>query len=137
MTAPTGGDDVGTLAHEAMKLARVLAQQAREARVAADAADAADAGSDPASDPADAASQAASHEHRPEVCDHCPLCQLLSLVRDARPDVAEHLTAALTSLTLAARGVVESWASPRAGEGGGQRADGPVENIDVEDGPWE
>ncbi|TNC36077.1 hypothetical protein [Mumia zhuanghuii] len=130
MTAPTGGDDVGTLAHEAMKLARVLAQQAREGRVAADAAE---AGADPASDPADAA----SHEHRPEVCDHCPLCQLLSLVRDARPEVAEHLTAALTSLTLAARGVVESWASPRAGEGGGQRADGPVENIDVEDGPWE
>lgn len=122
MTAPSGGDDVGTLAQEAIKLARVLAQQATDGRFAAD-------GADPGA-------RTTPPDHRPEVCDYCPLCQLLTVVQHARPEVAEHLVAALTSLTLAARGVVESWAAPRTGDAG-THADGPVENIDVEDGPWE
>ncbi|MFD1826550.1 MULTISPECIES: hypothetical protein [Mumia] len=128
MTAPSGGDDVGTLAHEAMKLARVLAQQATEGRFAAGGE---------ANGDTDGEAGAIPHEHRPEVCDYCPLCQLLTVVRHARPEVAEHLVSALTSLTLAARGVVESWATPREAGDDGKRADDPVENIDVEDGPWQ
>lgn len=116
MTGQTGGDDVGSLAQEAWKLARALADQVAEV-----------------ADPAEGESAA----HRPESCDYCPLCQLIAIVRHARPEVAEHLTAALTSLTLAARGVVESWAQMRdeqaAPAEGAARGE---QDIDVEDGSW-
>ncbi|WP_370619143.1 hypothetical protein [Mumia sp. Pv 4-285] len=119
MTAASSGDHVGSLVQEALKLARVLADQAEDgARQAGGRAD---------------------HDHvpRPESCDFCPLCQLITVVRSARPEVAEHLTAALASLTLAARGVVESWGRQEPPpDDPGPRDDG-LQNNDVKDGPWE
>ncbi|MGH1562635.1 hypothetical protein [Mumia sp. DW29H23] len=116
MTAQTGGDHVGTLAQEALKLARVLAQQASEGAHGAD--------------------DGTADAHRPEACDYCPLCQMIAVVRHARPEVAEHLASALTSLTLAARGVVDAWAQSRPQGEPGQTADAG-QDIDVEDESWE
>lgn len=73
-------------------------------------------------------------EHAPSLAVHqgpecviCPVCQGLSLVRGASPDVFEHLTTAVTSLLLAVKSAVEAqevhWAR--------KRADVPVERIDI------
>ncbi|KAA1423517.1 hypothetical protein FE697_007920 [Mumia zhuanghuii] len=117
MAVPPSGDPVGSLAQEAIKLARALADQADDG----------------------ARTHGAHPDHdaqRPESCDFCPLCQLITVVRSARPEVAEHLTAALASLTLAARGVVESWGRQEPPDGPGPSDEGLQDN-DVKDGPWE
>lgn len=60
-------------------------------------------------------------------CRLCPLCQLLSLVRTARPEVFEHLARAGAELVAALRVGVEGherqWRSRR----------GDVERIDIGD----
>ncbi|MFZ0325567.1 MAG: DUF5304 family protein [Actinomycetes bacterium] len=49
-------------------------------------------------------------------CSICPLCQLISVLRDTQPEIAEHLGRAGESLVAALRATVEaherSWASP-------------------------
>ena len=116
MTEQTGDDHVGTLAQEALKLARALADQASQGRPGAD--------------------DISSAGHRPETCDSCPLCQLMTVVRHARPEVADHLTSALASLTLAARGVVDAWAQTRPEHTSGQAAADRPADSDGEDEPW-
>jgi hypothetical protein len=61
-------------------------------------------------------------------CRYCPLCQVISAVRDTSPEVKQHLTTAATSLVHAATGFLAT----RAGQGGGARP-GPVEKIDLDD----
>ena len=66
--------------------------------------------------------------HQGPECRVCPLCQGLALVRNAQPEVFEHLTEAATALMAAARAAVEaqerSWVRRRAD-------DVPVERIDI------
>ena len=60
-------------------------------------------------------------------CTVCPVCQLLAMLRTARPELFEHLSAAATSLISAARSTFES-----SSTGWAPRPDGPtVERIDI------
>jgi hypothetical protein len=58
-------------------------------------------------------------------CKLCPVCQLLSLMRQARPETFTHLLEATAALAAAARTVVESHQHGDAGSG--------VERIDLDD----
>jgi hypothetical protein len=42
-------------------------------------------------------------EHTGAACRACPVCQLLEVVRQVRPEVVEHLATAMSELALAAR----------------------------------
>ncbi|HEX2052083.1 MAG TPA: hypothetical protein VHJ34_15825 [Actinomycetota bacterium] len=46
------------------------------------------------------------HDDAP-ACAYCPLCTAISLVRDARPEVLDHLAAAVRELAAAAAVVLE------------------------------
>jgi hypothetical protein len=65
--------------------------------------------------------------HQGPECVICPVCQGLSLVRGASPEVFEHLSAAVTSFLLAVKAGVEAQEAhwPR------RRHDVPVERIDI------
>jgi hypothetical protein len=74
------------------------------------------------------------HEHAPQgalhagpECRVCPVCQVLALVRNAQPELFEHLAEAASSLLLAAKSAVDAQerAWPR------RRTETPVEHIDV------
>ncbi len=59
-------------------------------------------------------------------CTLCPVCQVVGLVRENHPEVAEHLTEAVTALVAAVRSAIKShetqWSSrPASG----------VEHIDI------
>ena len=58
-------------------------------------------------------------------CRLCPLCQVISLMRQARPETFAHLLDATAAFTAAVRTVVES--HQHAGAAGG------VERIDLDD----
>jgi hypothetical protein len=58
-------------------------------------------------------------------CRLCPVCQLLSLMRQAKPETFAHLLEATAALAAAARTVVESHVHGDAGRG--------VERIDLDD----
>jgi len=86
---------------------------------------------------------AATH---PGICDICPICQGFEGLRQARPELAEHLAAAAAALLAAVREMLNSQPStgqagrpPPAGsaEGAGEppaaRRGVPVERIDVTD----
>ena len=60
-------------------------------------------------------------------CKLCPVCQLLSLMRQARPETFAHLLEATAALAAAARTVVESHQHGESGRG--------VERIDLDDEP--
>lgn len=62
-----------------------------------------------------------------EVCQICPLCSLLRVVDEARPEIVEHLTEAARHLSLAAKAVVDSYAAGYADP------DETLERIDLED----
>ncbi|RYU09626.1 hypothetical protein [Nocardioides iriomotensis] len=111
-------DAVGSLAEEAAKLLGALGGWASDGA-------------------GDAASGAAGllHDLNEHVatggaeCRYCPLCQVISAVRDTSPEVKQHLATATTSLLHAATGVLQS----RAGKGGDAAAPEPVRKIDLED----
>ncbi|KHL09024.1 hypothetical protein CLV56_0262 [Mumia flava] len=139
MTAPPGGDAVGSLLEEAVKLARVLAE---------------DAGRAGTEDTGRTDGTASAHErgtsaeeagggggpagpHTASSCALCPLCQLITLLREARPEVADHLASAAASLALALRGVVDSFSQPPGSGAGEHGRDRGVQDIDLEDGGWD
>ena len=62
-------------------------------------------------------------------CRYCPLCQMISAVRDTSPEVKQHLATAATSLLHAATGLLEA----RAGRAGDAAAGEPVQKIDLAD----
>ena len=63
----------------------------------------------------------AAPEHLGPECKVCPFCQLLSVARQAQPELFEQVSAAVVSLTSALRSAVHHPAKP----------DVPVEHIDV------
>ena len=75
-------------------------------------------------------------------CRYCPVCQVISAVRETSPEVKHHLTSAATSLLHAATGVLEAHAQrqPTREQGKADRRD-PVEKIDLadhaDDADWE
>jgi hypothetical protein len=79
-------------------------------------------------------------------CRSCPVCQLVSAIRDIRPEVLEHLAAAVGEVAAAVRVATQQAGEPsattrsaRARPGGGgaagrrarSREPAPVERIDV------
>lgn len=129
-------EPVGSVGEEAAKLVIALQGWAREH------------GADYANAAAEAASGAASsidsiNQHIAtggRDCRYCPICQVISAVRETSPELTQHLSTAATSLMHAVAGVLAPQApdqkkQPRAGSG--------VEKIDLSDAedwdedPWE
>lgn len=74
--------------------------------------------------------------HAGSECRVCPVCQLVSLLRQTRPDVLEHLVGAAGELAAAVRLVVgqgQVQESHPHGHGTSGRGGVPVERIDVTD----
>ena len=65
-------------------------------------------------------------------CTFCPVCRVISAVRETSPEVRHHLTTAATSLMHAAAGLLATHV-PEPSKGG---RDGAVEKIDLSD-DWE
>jgi hypothetical protein len=100
-----GSDDpreVGSVGEEAAKLFGALAVWAR------DVGDHVDTGA-------------------PE-CSYCPICRTVHVIREASPEVRDHLATAATSLMQAAAGIM---AAASARTPGFEQADG-VEHIDLD-----
>ena len=122
-------ESVGSVAEEAAKLLHALQDWAKES------------GSEYAGAAASAAEGAASAVHRIDEhiatgsaeCTYCPVCRVISAVRETSPEVRQHLTTAATSLLHAAAGLLATHV-PEPSKG---RRDGPVEKIDLSDDDWE
>ena len=62
-----------------------------------------------------------------EECTYCPVCRTVHLVRQASPEVREHLTTAASSFLQAAAAMLASSAPAKDAPGAG------LERIDLED----
>lgn len=123
-------DPAGSVGEEVAKLLSALQGWARES------------GTDYAGAAAAAASGASSslsslNEHIAtggKDCRYCPLCQVISAVRETSPEVKQHLTSAATSLLHAAAGVLATQVQDQHR----RHKDSGVENIDLSGGDdWE
>jgi hypothetical protein len=122
-------ESVGSVAEEAAKLLHALQDWAKES------------GSEYAGAAASAAEGAASAVHRIDEhiatgsaeCTYCPVCRVISTVRETSPEVRQHLTTAATSLLHAAAGLLAT----SVPEPSHRRRDGRVEKIDLSDDDWE
>ena len=122
-------ESVGSVAEEAAKLLHALQDWAKES------------GSEYAGAAASAAEGAASAVHRIDEhiatgsaeCTYCPVCRVISAVRETSPEVRAHLKTAATSLLHAAAGLLATTV-PEPSKG---RRDGPLEKIDLSDDDWE
>jgi hypothetical protein len=113
-------EPVGGVGEEAVKLLKALQDWAQES-----GGDAASAGA--------ASAFKNINEHiatGDQECRYCPVCQVISAVRDVSPEVKQHLTTAAASLLQAAAAAMATDASHR-------REDSPVEKIDLSDDPWD
>ncbi len=63
-----------------------------------------------------------------EECTYCPVCRTVHLVRQAGPEVREHLTTAASSFLQAAAAMLASGGPP-----GGAAGPSGLERIDLED----
>lgn len=127
MSGDDKSESVGSVGEEAIKLLNALQGWARENR------------NDYAGAAADVVSEAASSFHAlnehiatgGENCRYCPICQLISAVRETSPEVKQHLSTASTSLMHAVAGIIASHVSDQAGK---TRTDAAMEHIDLSDG---
>jgi hypothetical protein len=113
-------EPVGSVGEEAVKLFKALQDWAQEGGGDAAAAGAASAFRN-------------LNEHiatGAEECKYCPLCQVISAVREVSPEVKQHLTTAASSLLQAAAAAMATDVSRR-------REDSPVEKIDLTDDAWD
>ena len=126
-----GGEDepVGSVASEAAKLFEALQDWAKESGT-----EYADATGSAASGAASAFRHVDEHlaNGSPE-CTYCPLCRVISAVRDTSPEVRQHLRTAATSLLEAGAGLLATTVprpepAPR---------ESTVEKIDLSDEDWE
>jgi hypothetical protein len=109
-------EPVGSLGEEAAKLLGALQDWAKES------------GGDTAATGAASAFKS-FNEHvatGDQECRYCPICQVISAVRDVSPEVKQHLTTAASSLLQAAAAAMSTDASRR-------RDDSQVEKIDLSD----
>jgi hypothetical protein len=138
----TGHEPVGSLGEEAAKLIAALQGWAssRGGEPSGDATNGA-AGEADSSGTSGAAHSAANgvgeparasgvgghtgHDPLSPECRYCPICQLVRVARQTSPEVREHLTSAVLSLTLAIKGLLEGTERERS-----HRSE-PVEKIDL------
>ncbi|MFT4010080.1 MAG: hypothetical protein QM655_08570 [Nocardioidaceae bacterium] len=79
---------------------------------------------------ADAVRNVGEHVGHGPDCRYCPVCQLINVVRDARPEVKQGLTTAATALLQVAQALLETTPQPEARA---ERRDEPVEKIDLDE----
>lgn len=119
-----GEEQVGSLAEEAARLAEAVAGWAHGQR---------GQGMD-----WPAVTREHAEHHDRSTCQYCPICRLIGVVQDVRPEVRQHLLAAAGSLAQAASALVESYAPEPKPE---PEPDPPAEHIDVTDdatwGEWD
>jgi hypothetical protein len=109
----------GSFAEESARLLAAFQEWAAKGRMAAkDLAGQEDSAGSPSGQPGHTA-------HGPE-CAFCPICQGLALLRGAKPEVVDHLTDAMTSLTAAVSSLLSSEAEPAE-----KRTTERVQHIDV------
>jgi hypothetical protein len=112
----------GSFAEESARLLAAFQEWAAKGRMAAkDLAGQEDSAGSPAGKPG----QPGHTAHGPE-CAFCPICQGLALLRGAKPEVVDHLTDAMTSLTAAVSSLLSSAAEPAE-----KRTTERVQHIDV------
>jgi hypothetical protein len=112
-------EPVGSLGEEAVKLLGALQDWAK------------DSGGDAAATGAASAFKS-FNEHvatGDQECTYCPLCQVISAVREVSPEVKQHLSAAASSLMHAAAAAMST--------GSRRREESPVEKIDLTDDAWD
>jgi hypothetical protein len=112
-------EPVGSVGEEAVKLFKALQDWSQESGGEAAATGAASAFTN-------------LNEHiatGAEECKYCPLCQVISAVREVSPEVKQHLSSAASSLMHAAAAAMSTDASRR-------REESPVEKIDLSDESW-
>jgi hypothetical protein len=125
-------EPVGSVGEEAAKLLHALQDWAK------------DTGSEPSDAAAAAATAAAGaaagaattwerlNEHLATGgtdCRYCPVCQVISAVRQTSPEVREHLAHAASSLMQAAAGVLATQVPDRSAD----RQEAPVQKINLDD----
>jgi hypothetical protein len=113
-------EPVGNVGEEAVKLLKALQDWAQESGEDAAAAGAASVFKD-------------INEHiatGDQECRYCPVCQVISAVRDVSPEVKQHLSVAASSLLQAAAAAMATDASRR-------REESTVEKIDLSDDTWD
>lgn len=119
-------ESIGSVSDEAVKLLGALQGWARER------------GSDYGGTAEEVAAEAASSFHSlnkhiatgGEDCRYCPICQLISAVRETSPEVKQHFASAASSFVQAAAGML---ATHLPNQKGGTPEPG-VEKIDLSDG---
>lgn len=130
MTDDNQDEPVGSVGEEAAKLLGALQELARESGGEYAGAAAAAAGGA-------ASSLGSLNEHLATGgadCRYCPLCQVISVVRQTSPEVRQHLSTAASSLLQAAAGVLATQVPDQSGQ---DRGSG-VEKIDLDsDAGWE
>lgn len=113
--------DVGSLGEEAVKLLSAMSTWAQEHT---------------AGDPGESADGHGCTCARPVACSWCPICQAVSAVREANPELKEQLVTSGLALTAAARAFLETFAAPTRSS-----AFPDVQHIDLSDDggdrPWE
>jgi len=120
---PTGGDRVGTLGEEAVKLLSAVSSWAQD-----------HAGADEqTTTPTGTCTGAAG-----SACQWCPLCRAVSSARAVSPELREQLVVAGLALTAAARTFLESLTAPSARS----NPSTGVEHLDLRDDdggaqPWD
>jgi hypothetical protein len=113
-------EPVGSLGEEAAKLLGTLQDWAKES-----GGDAAAMGA--------ASAFKSFNEHIAtgnQECRYCPVCQVISAVREVSPEVKQHLSVAASALLQAAVAAMATDASRR-------REESPVEKIDLSDDAWD
>ena len=130
-TDTTGGEQIGSVGEEAAKLFVALSGWAKD-QGAASAGTASGAASGAASAFSEAMHDVNEHlATGGEDCKYCPLCQVISAVRNTSPEVKAHLAIAASSLMHAASGLLATQVP-----GDGKAA--PVQKIDLDgDEGWD
>jgi hypothetical protein len=116
-------EPVGSLGEEAVKLLAALQDWAQES-----------GGEDIASGAASAFENLNEHiATSAEECKYCPLCHVISAVREVSPEVKQHLAKATFSLMKAAAAAFsdDAEAPPT------RDRDSPIERITFSDQPWD
>ena len=72
-----------------------------------------------------------AHDHTVAVCDWCPLCQFVAVLRGERPEVTERVAEAGAAVTSALRAVLDAAAGSRPGDEPDQPKPPRVQRIDL------
>lgn len=118
-------EPVGSVGEEAVKLLKVLQDWAQESGRDAEATGA-------------GSMFETINEHIAtggEECKYCPLCRVISAVREVSPEVKQHLSSAATSLLSAATAAMATDGQPSSQNG--ESTSSSVEKIDLSDDDWD